>query len=48
VPLDTITTKERYALCTVTIGGEEYAIVDIGMRMLTPRELFLCRGSGQL
>lgn len=44
VPLDTITTKERYALCTVTIGGEEYAIVDIGMRMLSPRELFSCQG----
>ncbi len=44
VPLDTITTKERYGLVTVTIGGEEYAIVDIGMRMLTPRELFLCQG----
>lgn len=26
------------------IGGEEYAIVDIGMRMLTPRELFLMQG----
>lgn len=44
VPLDTITTKERYGLVTVTIAGEEYAIVDIGMRMLTPRELFLCQG----
>ncbi len=44
VPLDTITTKERYGLVTVSIGGEEYAIVDIGMRMLTPRELFLCQG----
>jgi DNA (cytosine-5)-methyltransferase 1 len=43
-PLDTITTKERYGLVTVMIGGEEYAIVDIGMRMLTPRELFLCQG----
>lgn len=27
-------------LVTVTVGGEQYAIVDIGMRMLTPRELF--------
>jgi DNA (cytosine-5)-methyltransferase 1 len=44
VPLDTITTKERYGLVTVMIGGEEYALVDIGMRMLTPRELFLCQG----
>jgi len=43
-PLDTVTTKERFGLVTVTIGGEEYAVVDIGMRMLTPRELFLCQG----
>lgn len=44
VPLDTITTKERYGLVTVTIAGEQYAVVDIGMRMLTPRELFRCQG----
>ncbi len=25
-------------------GGEEYAITDIGLRMLTPRELFLAQG----
>ncbi len=43
-PLDTITTKERFALVTVTVDGETYIIVDIGMRMLTPRELFLCQG----
>ena len=43
-PLDTITTKERYALATVTIAGDEYVIVDIGMRMLTPRELFKAQG----
>lgn len=43
-PLDTVTTKERFGLVTVTIGGEQYVIVDIGMRMLTPRELFLCQG----
>lgn len=28
----------------MTIAGEEYALVDIGMRMLTPRELFRCQG----
>jgi DNA (cytosine-5)-methyltransferase 1 len=28
----------------VTIGGETYAIVDIGMRMLTPRELARAQG----
>jgi DNA (cytosine-5)-methyltransferase 1 len=37
-PLDTITTTDRYGL--VTVRGEEYQIVDIGMRMLSPRELF--------
>jgi DNA (cytosine-5)-methyltransferase 1 len=37
-PLDTVTTKDRFGL--VTIKGEDYAIVDIGMRMLTPRELY--------
>ena len=29
---------------TVAIGGETFTIVDIGMRMLTPRELFLAQG----
>jgi DNA (cytosine-5)-methyltransferase 1 len=37
-PLSTVTTKDRFGL--VTVRGEEYQIVDIGMRMLTPRELF--------
>jgi DNA (cytosine-5)-methyltransferase 1 len=37
-PLDTVTTTDRYGL--VTVRGEQYQIVDIGMRMLTPRELF--------
>lgn len=36
-PLGTITTRDRFGL--VTVHGESYAIVDIGMRMLTPREL---------
>ena len=26
------------------MDGEEYVLTDIGMRMLTPRELFLCQG----
>jgi DNA (cytosine-5)-methyltransferase 1 len=43
-PLGTLDTTDRYALVTVTIDGEEYAIVDIGMRMLTPRELFRAQG----
>lgn len=37
MPLGTITTKDRFGL--VTVHGEPYAIADIGMRMLTPREL---------
>jgi DNA (cytosine-5)-methyltransferase 1 len=43
-PLHTVTTKDRFGLVTVTIEGEEYVIVDIGMRMLTPRELFNAQG----
>lgn len=41
-PLHTVTTKDRFGL--VTVEGEEYQIVDIGMRMLTPRELFKAQG----
>jgi DNA (cytosine-5)-methyltransferase 1 len=37
-PLGTITTKDRFGL--VMVHGEPYAIADIGMRMLTPRELY--------
>lgn len=43
-PLGAVTTKDRHALVIVTIDGEEYVIVDIGMRMLTPRELFNAQG----
>lgn len=43
-PLHSVTTKDRFGLVTVTIEGEEYVIVDIGMRMLTPRELFNAQG----
>lgn len=43
-PLGTVTTKDRFGLVTVTIGGEDYVIVDIGMRMLSPRELFAAQG----
>lgn len=42
LPLATVTTKDRFAL--VTVAGVDYAIVDIGMRMLTPRELFNAQG----
>ncbi len=43
-PLHTITTKDRLALVTVTVRGTPYVIVDIGMRMLTPAELYACQG----
>lgn len=43
-PLHTVTTKDRFGLVAVTVNGEQYVIVDIGMRMLTPREL--ARGQG--
>ena len=41
-PLDTITAKDRFGL--VTICGVDYQIVDIGLRMLTPRELYNAQG----
>lgn len=41
-PLHTVTTKARFGL--VTLGGEEYQIADIGMRMLAPHELFAAQG----
>lgn len=43
-PTATITTKDRLALVTVTIRGIPYVIVDIGLRMLTPRELYRAQG----
>lgn len=43
-PLRVITTKERHAAVIVEIDGNTYAIADIGMRMLTPRELYRCQG----
>lgn len=41
-PLQTVTTKHRFGL--VTVRGEDYQIVDIGMRMLEPHELFAAQG----
>ena len=41
-PLHTVTSKDRIGLATVR--GDEYAIVDIGLRMLSPRELFNAQG----
>jgi DNA (cytosine-5)-methyltransferase 1 len=43
-PLHTATTKPRFAVVTVTIDGVVFALVDIGMRMLSPRELFRAQG----
>lgn len=43
-PLDTVTTRDRMALVTVVIKGMPYVIVDIGLRMLKPHELFRAQG----
>lgn len=43
-PMATITTRDRLALVTVTIQGTPYVIVDIGLRMLQPQELYLAQG----
>jgi DNA (cytosine-5)-methyltransferase 1 len=43
-PLHTATTKDRFGLVTVNVDGEPYVITDIGMRMLSPRELFRAQG----
>lgn len=41
-PLHSTTTRARFGL--VTVEGEEFQIIDIGMRMLSPRELFRAQG----
>ena len=41
-PLHTVTADDRFGL--VTIKGTQYAIVDIGLRMLEPRELYNAQG----
>lgn len=41
-PMHTVPTKDRFGL--VMVKGEPYAIVDIGLRMLTPRELYRAQG----
>ena len=43
-PLHTLTTKDRFGLVTVSIEGTPYVLADIGMRMLTPRELARAQG----
>jgi len=41
-PVQTLTTKHRFGL--VTIHGQDYQIIDIGMRMLEPHELYAAQG----
>jgi DNA (cytosine-5)-methyltransferase 1 len=41
-PLHTVTATDRMGL--VTVAGEEYAITDIGLRMLSPQELYRAQG----
>lgn len=41
-PMPTVVSKDRIAL--VTVNSVEYVIVDIGMRMLVPRELYRAQG----
>jgi DNA (cytosine-5)-methyltransferase 1 len=41
-PLGTVTSHDRFGL--VKVYGQDYQIVDIGMRMLQPRELFDAQG----
>ncbi len=41
-PLDTVTAQDRFGL--VAIHGVDYQIVDIGLRMLEPKELYGCQG----
>lgn len=41
-PLDTVPTHDRFGL--VTIEGVDYQIIDIGLRMLEPSELYGCQG----
>jgi len=43
-PMHTIVSKDRFGLITVNIDGERYIITDIGMRMLSPRELARAQG----
>lgn len=41
-PMHTVPTKDRFGL--VTVAGTAYQIVDIGMRMLEPHELYAAQG----
>ncbi len=41
-PLDTVVSKDRFGL--VTFQGQDYQIIDIGLRMLEPHELYAAQG----
>lgn len=43
-PAATITTRDRLALVTVHLHGVPHLVVDIGLRMLQPRELYAAQG----
>lgn len=43
-PMPTVVTKDRHGLVLCRYWGESHAIADIGMRMLTPRELARAQG----
>lgn len=43
-PMTSITTRDRLALVTVVLHGTPYVIVDIGLRMLQPHELYAAQG----
>ena len=42
LPLGVVTTRDRFGV--VTVHGRDVEIADIGMRLLTPRELFRAQG----
>jgi DNA (cytosine-5)-methyltransferase 1 len=43
-PMGTVTARDRFGVVVVRVQGVPYAIADIGMRMLAPRELFRAQG----
>lgn len=43
-PLGTVTTRDRFGVVTTAIDGTAIALADIGMRMLSARELYKAQG----
>lgn len=43
-PIGSVTSKDRFGFVTVVIDSVQFYIADILMRMLAPRELYLCQG----